>query len=242
MRQRALEEGPRCLRARIHDFPGCHLAIEVGDFLLVRLPGDDFQLLRAVDRFLPVLLLLVDVAQVLQRVLGMRAARQLREELLRAVKEPRLEIVLGKLEQRVELLFLRQVGALDQVLVHADRALDFAAPAKQRTQREMQLDRLRLHFHDLGERLDRLVGLLVEQEIEPFEIRRGQRARLGQQMLDVDARGKPAEREKKRQREQPPVFDFHVAPAPLGFPGVRATRGRQARERHPRARDRAVRA
>jgi hypothetical protein len=28
-------------------------------------------------------------------------------------------------------------------------------------------------------------------------------------VLDIDARGKPAEHEEKRQCEQPPVFDFH---------------------------------
>ena len=93
--------------------------------------------------------------------------------------------------------------------MHADCALDLAAAAKQRAQREMQLDGLRLDLDDLDERLDRLVRLLVEQEIQAFEIRPRQRARFRDQVLDVDARSEPAEREEERQCEQPPVFDFH---------------------------------
>ena len=94
--------------------------------------------------------------------------------------------------------------------MHADRALDLAAPAEQAAQREMQLDRLRIDLHHLDEGLDRLVGLLVQQEVEALEIRHRQRARFGHELLDVDARGEPAEREEQRQGEQPPVFNFHV--------------------------------
>jgi hypothetical protein len=49
--------------------------------------------------------------------------------------------------------------------VHADRAIDLALPAEQVTQREMQIDRLRIDLDHFDERLDRLVGLLVQQEI-----------------------------------------------------------------------------
>src|SRR5690349_18030798 len=73
----------------------------------------------------------------------------------------------------------------------------------------MQFDHLRLNLDDFNERLDRLVGLLVQQEIKSLEVRLRQSAGLGYQMLDIDARGQPAERKKKRQCDQPPVFDFH---------------------------------
>ncbi len=113
--------------------------------------------------------------------------------------------------------------------MHADRALDFAAPAEEAAQREMQLDRLRVDFDHFDERLDRLVGLLVQQKVEPLEIGHRQRARFGHELLDVDARGEPAEREEQRQREQPPVLEFHVGcrgaltrPATSGGGGSRA--------------------
>ena len=98
---------------------------------------------------------------------------ELEEQLLGAVQQPRLEVILRQLEQRGSTLLLGgQVGAVDQVLVHADRALDLAAPAEQAAQREVQLDGLRIDLDHLDERLDRLVGLLVEQEVEALEVRR----------------------------------------------------------------------
>src|SRR5208337_2357170 len=77
---------------------------------------------------------------------------------------------------------------------------------------EVQVDRLRVDLDHLDERLDRLVRLLVEQEVETAEVRQRQRARFAQEMLDVDARGNPAEREKQdRERQQPPELVFHGA-------------------------------
>ena len=96
--------------------------------------------------------------------------------------------------------------------MHADRAVDLALPAEQAAQREVQVDRLRIDLDDLDERLDRLVGLLVQQEIEPAEIRQRQRPRFAQQVLDVDARGEPAQREEQRRdRQQPPELEIHRA-------------------------------
>ena len=66
----------------------------------------------------------------------------------------------------IVLLVRRQVRAIEQVLVHADRALDLAVPAEQDAEREVQLDGLRIDLDHLDERLDRLVGLLVQQEVE----------------------------------------------------------------------------
>ncbi len=108
----------------------------------------------------------------------------------------------------------RRAGrAIEQVLVHADRAVDLALAAEQRAEREVQVDRLRIDLDDLDERLDRLVGLLVQQEVEAAEVRQRQRARLAQQVLDVDARGDPAQREEQRRdRQQPPELEVHGAP------------------------------
>jgi hypothetical protein len=55
------------------------------------------------------------------------------------------------------------------VLVHADRAVVFAAPAEQTAEREVQLHRLRVDLDHLDEGLDGLVGLLVEQEFRPLK-------------------------------------------------------------------------
>ena len=51
-----------------------------------------------------------------------------------------------------------------------DRALGLAASPEQRAEREVQLDRLRLDAHHLDERVDRLVVLLVEQEVQALEV------------------------------------------------------------------------
>ena len=97
--------------------------------------------------------------------------------------------------------------------MHADGAIDFALPAEQVAEREMQIDRLRIDLHDLDERFDCLVRLLVEQEVEATKVGQRQRARLAEQMRDVDARGDPAQREEQcRNRKQPPELEIHAVP------------------------------
>jgi hypothetical protein len=56
----------------------------------------------------------------------------------------------------------------------------------------VHVGRFRIQAHDLDEGVDRLVGLLVEQEVEALEIAARQRALLGHQLTNVDARGDPA--------------------------------------------------
>ena len=82
--------------------------------------------------------------------------------------------------------------------MHPRRAVDLALPPEQAAEREVQVDRLRIDLDDLDERLDRLVRLLVQQEIEAAKIRQRQRARFAQQVLDVDARRDPAQPEEQR--------------------------------------------
>ena len=78
----------------------------------------------------------------------------------------------------MQALVVAQIGAFDQVLVHADGAIGLAAPAEQAAQREVQFDGLRIDLGRLDEGLDRLVRLLVEQEVEALEIGARQRARF----------------------------------------------------------------
>ena len=58
----------------------------------------------------------------------------------------------------------------------ADRALDLAAPPIQRAEREMGLDGVRVRIHQLEEHVERPVGLLGDEIIEPGEIVRMQLA------------------------------------------------------------------
>ena len=107
-----------------------------------------------------------------------RRAVELGEQLLGAIEQAGAMEVLRELEGRRLALVRRQVGTVEQVLVHADRAVDLALAAEQAAEREVQVDRLRIDLDHLDERLDRLVGLLVQQEVEAAEVRQRQRARL----------------------------------------------------------------
>ncbi|CFP58216.1 Uncharacterised protein [Bordetella pertussis] len=95
--------------------------------------------------------------------------------------------------------------------MHADGALHFAAPAKQTAQGEVQLGGFGIQLGDLDERVDRPVGLLVEQEVQAAEVRIGQRARLAQHLPEVKARRQPAQRKQHRHEYQPPGFKVHSA-------------------------------
>src|SRR6267154_475536 len=207
--ERRLQMTLRPFRARMRRFHERELAVVIRDFLLRGLPGVLFQLERDSDRLHPVLFLLVDLEQEFQRFGAVRRALELDEHLFRAVEKPGLEIVLPQLDHRVQPLLPAQVGALEQVPVHADRALGLAAAAEQAPQREVQLDRLRVDLHHLDEGLDRFVGLLVEQEVEALEIRARQLPRFPQKLFDVDARREPAQPEEQREPEQPPELEVH---------------------------------
>ena len=140
-----------------------------------------------------------------------RRSRELGEEFLGAIEQACPVKILRQFEGRRLALVGGQVGAVEQVLVHPDGAVDFALPPEQAAQREVQVDRLRVDLDHFDERLDRLVRLLVQQEIEAAEIRQRQRARFAQQVLDVDARGDPSQREKhRRYRKQPPEIEIHA--------------------------------
>ena len=64
----------------------------------------------------------------------------------------------------------RKVGAMQQVLVHAHRTLVFAAPAEQVAEREVQLGGVGVLLDRLDERVDRLVVLFVEQQVQALVV------------------------------------------------------------------------
>ena len=85
-----------------------------------------------------------------------------------------------------------------------DPMIGLAAAAKQIAKGEVQLNGFRINACRLYEGLYGLVRLLIEQKIQALEIGSGQRPRFLQQVLDVNARGNPAQRKKGGQHQQPP--------------------------------------
>ncbi len=154
--------------------------------------------------------MLIDLQQPVERLMLVRRALELEIGFLGAIEQPGLLVILANLVERGGARFSRQVRPLEQILVQPNRALDFALAPKEASQSQVQLNRFRLDLDDFVERLDRLVGLLVEQEVEALEIGARQRARLAHQVPDVDARRHPAEAEEQREAEQPPVFELHA--------------------------------
>ncbi len=138
-----------------------------------------------------------------------RPGHQAAQRFLGAVKQAGTQEVLAQLIERVLALGIRKILAAGQVLVHADGALGFTAPAEQGAERKVQLGGLGVQAHHLDERIDGLVGLLVEQEIQPLEIGARQRALLAHQLARIEAGSHPAEAENERQRQQPPGFKNH---------------------------------
>ena len=193
------------------DFDGRQLTIEIGDILRTRLAGDRVHLAGCFDGFRPVLFLLVDFKEELESLLFVLGSLELGEELLRAVQQSGFEIVLRKLVQRGRLLLGYQIGPIQQIFVHPDRAFHLTAATEQAAEGKVQFDGLRIDLDDLDKGFDGLVGLFVKEKIESLEIRQRQRTGFGKQLLYVDARGKPAEGEEQRKPQKPPEFEFHVS-------------------------------
>ena len=202
--QRGIEVAPRGIGPRLRRFGLRQLAQVLRERARVGL-----HLLGHLDGARPVLLLLVDFQQGAARGHGLIGFFQARKDFLGAVQNAGLEVVLTELHLRLQLLLAGEIRAVEQVLVHADRAVVLAAAAEQAAEREMQVDGLGVDLDHLDEGLDRLVGLLVQQEVEALEIRARQRPRLGDDLLDVDARGDPSQAEEQREAQQPPVFELH---------------------------------
>src|SRR5262249_40404898 len=97
------------------------LAVIVSDRrgLLGRSDAYDARVRR--DRLLPLALVLVDAQQVTQRRgVTLSAIGELREEPLRAIEQPRAEVVLGERKHRVQAVRVAERRAGHDVLVHAD--------------------------------------------------------------------------------------------------------------------------
>ena len=207
--QRLLQMGSRGVGIAPGRFLQRQFTKKVGDVGIERLAGVLLQQACRVDGLLPVFFLHVDFQQIGARQPMLRGFQQLAEYLLGAVKQPGLQIILPQFAHRTQALVFGQAFALKQVFVHADGAVEFATAAKQATQRKVQVDGLGFEFDDFEKGFDGLVRLLVEQKIQPAEIRIGQRARFGHHLANVDPRRQPAQHEKQGERQQPPELEFH---------------------------------
>jgi hypothetical protein len=67
-------------------------------------------------------------------------------------------------------LCVTQIGARQQILVHADGPIDLPPPAKQVAESEMCLQRIFVHLGHAHEQLQGFVGLTIQYEVEPAEI------------------------------------------------------------------------
>jgi hypothetical protein len=121
----------------------------------------------------PFVLELVNSHQELQRDRRLAPGGcELLEELFGAVVQPGSEIVACEFGDRGVAVALVETRLVMDVLVHADRAVDLAAPPIEAAQREMRVDGLVVEFGDGQERLERAIGLVVEQETHALEVTR----------------------------------------------------------------------
>ena len=188
------------------------LAIVVRNLQRQRAPTQHLELLGRVDCALPLFLLLVDAAQRLQRLdLVAGTLRQPREQVLGTIQQAGMEVVFRQRVKRLVSLFRGQVGTRDDVLMNANGPVHFAAATKQAAEREMGFDRLVVDANHLQEMLQGLVGLLVQQEVEAFQVVDIQRRRRLLLVTFAEAAHRPAccRQQQKKPGEQKCRFSRH---------------------------------
>ena len=124
---------------------------------------------------------------------------------LGAVEQTGLDEILRERMLGAVALGAGQVGAVQQVLVHAHRALELATPAEQVAQREVQIRGVWVLLHRFDEGVDGLVVLFVQQQVQALVVGLRRVLLLALPLQQVKSRGEPAERERQRQSEQQPL-------------------------------------
>ena len=115
--------------------------------------------------------LLKQLQQEFQGLFGIQGVFQFAEQAFGTIQNPGFQIILRQFEDRLLAFVVIQIGPVHQVVVHAQRAIHFAATAEQTAQRKVQFDSLRIDLDHFDESFDGLVLLLVEQEVQPLKIR-----------------------------------------------------------------------
>ena len=133
-----------------------------------------------IDGLVPVLLMLVDADQMLERRRHLRIhGDEVSEQRLGTVEQAGTHVVLAEFEQCDGLFLIGKIRTRDQVLVHADSTIDLAAAAEQVAERQMRFDCVAVELGELEEHLDRLVRLLVQQVVQSAKVTRRQLADAG---------------------------------------------------------------
>src|SRR5699024_6658711 len=133
--------------------------------------------------------------------------QQIGEQIFRPVEQAGLHVVLAQLHQRLGALLIVQAGASDDVLVETNGLVDLPTPAEQAAQRQVRFHRVRVDLDQLQKDFDRLVGLLVEQIVEPAKVVAGEGFRSPAIMARILSPGQvPAagscQREQEKQNQQ----------------------------------------
>ena len=132
--------------------------------------ASDGQLLGNQGGLWPVATALVIGQQGEARLRLKRRAFELEQGSLGAIEQTGFQIVQGQRVLSTLMIGLVQVAARQQVLVHANGTFILAAPAKQISQREVQLRCVRVVLYRFDESINRLVLLFIEEEIQSLEI------------------------------------------------------------------------
>ena len=126
------------------------LAMELRDHRAFGFAADPLQPARMVDRLVPILFMLIDIDEVPQRRGHVCVhCHQIGEQGFGAIEQAGTHVVLAQFQQRNGFFFVAQVRTGDQVLVYADRAIDFAAAAEQVAERQMRLHRIAVELGQL---------------------------------------------------------------------------------------------
>ena len=88
----------------------------------------------------------------------------------RAVKETGLHVVLGQGQLGAVAVAGFQIGPIQQVLVHPNGALKLTTATKQVAQSEVQFGGVGVVLNGFDEGVDGPVLLLVEQQVQAFEV------------------------------------------------------------------------
>jgi hypothetical protein len=143
----------------------------MGDFQFQRSTAKYFELLARLYGSLPFLLLLKDSAQLFQCFhLVSRALRKPYEKLLCPIQQPGSQIILRKRKQCLVALIGRQIRPGNDVLMNADRAIDFPSSSEKAAKCKVRFDRPIVYPDHFQKMFQCLIRLLVQQKIEALQV------------------------------------------------------------------------
>jgi hypothetical protein len=143
-----------------------------------------------------------------------RVLQEPRERILGAIEQAALQVVLPEFGERLGTRACGKVGTVQQVRVNAHGAVELAAAPEQVAERVVQFDRLGIELDHLDERIDRLVVLVVQEQVQATEVRARQTRLVGRMRARLEATRKPPGAEQQRQREQVPELELDHARSP----------------------------